>query len=40
MMDGIKSVTAVVLIWAFALVVLGLVSHIAFGIFMVGWNLL
>lgn len=40
MMDGIKSVTAVVLIWAFALVVMGVVSRIAYSIFMVGWNLL
>jgi len=40
MMDGIKSVTAVVLIWALALVAMGFVSRIAYSIFMVGWNLL
>ena len=40
MMDGIKTVFAMVLIWAFALVVLGLVSRVAYSVFMVGWNLL
>ena len=40
MMDGIKTVVSMVLIWVFALVALGLVSRVAYGVFMVGWNLL
>ena len=40
MKDAIKTMASMAAIWAFSLVVCGLLARISYGVFMVGWNLL